>query len=165
MHWWKASLLNCTERLMSHGETKSATPWSQPESSLRWPSSGEKSRRLCKGCLASLPLQLLCLLFLLLSASPAYAASCLLLVLSLFPPLVDLVPSLRRTQTLQTHKNPNRTGAPNMELFSLAPGINQRGGGAGGQERERERERGVNTGLWTVYFFASCNMLPSQGIT
>lgn len=52
---------------------------------------------------------------------------------------------------------------PNMELFSLAPGINQRGGGAGG--RERERERGVNTGLWTVYFFASCNMLPSQGIT
>lgn len=140
IHWWKASLLSCKERLMSRGETKSASPWSQPESSLRWPGSREKSRRLCKGCLASLPVQLLCLLFLLLlipqSTQPdacCWFCSCSHLLWVWFPLSEG---RCRHCKLTETQIEPV---LPNMEVFSLAPGINQRGGGVGGREREKER--------------------------
>lgn len=45
-------------------------------------------------------------------------------------------------------------------FFSFAHGINQKG-----EKRKNKNKKSVSTELRFVYFFASCNVQPSEGIT
>lgn len=147
---------------MSRGETKSAPPWSQPERNLRWPSR-EKSKRLCKGCLVSLPLQLLCLLFLLLLLpQPMQPDAC-----CWFCPCSHLLPvwfplSEGRSRHCKLTKTQTELVLPHYGAVFLSS-WHKSERGWGGRAGERKRERGLTQGSGLFIFLPAATCYPHRG--
>lgn len=148
---------------MSHGETKSATPWSQPESSLWWPSSGEKSQEVVQRMPGESP-------------PPAPVSS--LPPLVCFPSLCSLMPaagsvpvpascgfgslSQKDSDTANSQKPKQNWCSQYGAVFLSSWHKSERGWGGRAGKRKRERE-GLTQGSGLFIFLPAATCYPHRG--